>query len=143
VPTSLMVLHHAQLLAASTGTSKKGGGGQFFLLILIGAFAIFYVAVLRPRRNQQRAAITAKRQPKVGDEVTTTAGLIANVVAVEDDYLTLEVAPGVLSRYVPAAILQVNGPDEPEEPVVDASNHEVIDDAADDSTDTPDSPTAS
>jgi preprotein translocase subunit YajC len=142
VHTSLMVLHHAQFLADSS-PKKKSGGSQWVFLVLIGLFAIVYVGFLRPKRNQQRAAAAAKRQPQVGDEVTTTAGLIANVVAIEDDYLTLEVAPGVLNRYVPQAILQVNGPDEPEpEPVTDASNHEVIDEPTDGPTESPDGPAA-
>jgi preprotein translocase subunit YajC len=126
VHTSLMLLHTA--LLAKTSTKKSGSSLPFLVLIVL--FGIAYFVFLRPARNRQRAAATkARKTVEVGDEVTTTAGLIATVVAVEDDVLTLEVAPGVQCRYLPAAVLRVNGPDdEPEDDAPDASTHEVIDD---------------
>jgi preprotein translocase subunit YajC len=132
VHTSLMLLHHV-LAAGTTTTTKKKGGFPTSIFFLIAIFAVVYFIFLRPQRNKQRAAAVARRQVEVGDEVTTTAGLIATVVAVEDDFLTLEVAPGVNCRYVPAAVLRVNGPDEEseeadsEETERDVSTHEVID----------------
>ena len=128
--TSLMLLNHALTAATSSG-SKKGSSFLPFLL-LIGLFGVAYFIFLRPARNRQRAAVQARRQVEVGDEVTTTAGLIATVVAVDDDMLTLEVAPGVHCRYLPAAVLRVNGlddaePDEESDESADASSHEVID----------------
>jgi preprotein translocase subunit YajC len=131
VHTSLMLLHH--VLATSPTTTKKKGSGAYSILFLVAIFALVYAVFLRPQRNKQRKAAVARRQVEVGDEVTTTAGLIATVVAVEDDFLTLEVAPGVNCRYVPAAILRVNGPDEEpddaesDETERDVSTHEVID----------------
>jgi preprotein translocase subunit YajC len=127
VYTSMTLLHHA--LAASSSSSKKSGSPLPFL-ILIAIFGIGYFAFLRPARNKQRAAAMArKKTAEVGDEVTTTAGLIATVVAIDDDAVTLEVAPGVQCRYLPAAILRVNGEEEEPEPdAPDASTHEVIDD---------------
>jgi preprotein translocase subunit YajC len=121
------------LASGSTGGSKSGGG-NYFLLILIAGFALLYFIFIRPQRAKQRAAAAKARKAVVGDEITTTAGLIATVVAIDDDALTLEVAPGVHSRYLPAAILRVNTPheDEPEaEPTragedLDTSTHEVI-----------------
>jgi preprotein translocase subunit YajC len=132
VHTSLTLLNHALTTAASSG-SKKGGSSFLPFLLLIGLFGVAYFIFLRPARNRQRAAVQARRQVEVGDEVTTTAGLIANVVAVDDEMLTLEVAPGVHCRYLPAAVLRVNGLDDAEpdedsaEPTSDASSHEVID----------------
>jgi preprotein translocase subunit YajC len=124
VYTSLTLLN--TVLAATT--TKKGNGSSLPFLILIVLFAIAYFVFLRPARNRQRQAATKGRTVEVGDEVTTTAGLIATVVTVEDDVLTLEIAPGVHCRYLPAAVLRVNGPDEePEEDAPDASTHEVID----------------
>jgi preprotein translocase subunit YajC len=144
VHTTLSLLNHA--LAAtptpSSSSSGKGGGfGVFLLPILI--IAVVYFAFMRPARKRQQAAAAVKREVSVGDEVTTTAGLIATVVAVQDDFLTLEVAPGVHCRYVPAAILRVNRDEEPEDfdqagdedevtadgggEALDASTHEVID----------------
>jgi preprotein translocase subunit YajC len=132
VHTSLTLLNHALNAATSSG-SKKGGSSFLPFVLLIGLFGVAYFIFLRPARNRQRAAVQARRQVEVGDEVTTTSGLIANVVAVDDEMLTLEIAPGVHCRYLPAAVLRVNGLDDAEpdedlaEPTSDASSHEVID----------------
>jgi preprotein translocase subunit YajC len=123
-----MALNHVLLAAGSTSTKKKSGGSPYIFVVLILGFAVVYFMFLRPRANRQRAAIAAKRSAEVGDEVTTTSGLIATVVAIDDESVTLEVAPGVHCRYVPAAILRVNTEDEPEPEEPDISNHEVIDD---------------
>ncbi|HVT20285.1 MAG TPA: preprotein translocase subunit YajC [Mycobacteriales bacterium] len=128
---------HASLLnavasvlpAASTGTTSSGAGGGSFapFLILLLIFVVAYMLFVRPARNRQRAAIEERRKVSVGDEIITTSGLIASVVDVGEDALTLEIAPGVRVRYVPAAILRVLS-DEPEgESETDVTNHEVID----------------
>lgn len=130
---------HASLLnavasvlpAASTGStggtsSGGGGGGLSFFLFLAVIFLAMYLFFIRPARNRQRAAIDERRKVSVGDEIITTSGLIATVTDVGDDALTLEIAPGVRVRYVPAAILRVLT-DEPEEAAEgDVTNHEVI-----------------
>jgi preprotein translocase subunit YajC len=129
VHTSLTVLTHV-LVASSTGSSSSGKGSSFLpFLVLLALFGVAYFAFLRPARNRQRATVAQRRAADVGDEITTTAGLIATVVAVDDDEITLEVAPGVHCRYLPAAILRVNTEDttEPDEAEADPSNHEVID----------------
>jgi preprotein translocase subunit YajC len=126
VHTTLMVLHH--VLAVTPTTTKKKGNSFTPLIFIVAIFAVVYVVFLRPRANRARAAVVAKRSAEVGDEVTTTSGLIATVVAIGADELTLEVAPGVQCRYVPAAILRVNVEDEPDVDGPDASNHEVIED---------------
>jgi preprotein translocase subunit YajC len=130
VHTSHMVL--TTVLAAGSTGGKSGGGSSLSILVLVAIFALAYFLFLRPARNRQRAAATAKKKVEVGDEVTTTAGLIATVIAVDDDMLTLEVAPGVHCRYLPAAVLRVNtlAEDEPDADSPDASTHEVIDDPA-------------
>jgi preprotein translocase subunit YajC len=132
------------------GPSSGGGGSSFApFLVLLALFLVAYFVFLRPARNRQRAAMQERRSVEVGDEVTTTAGLIATVVAIDDDYLTLEVAPGVHCRYVPAAILRVHRDDEEEaepdeatddETEPDVTNHEVIEDAGRDDSGTTDTP---
>lgn len=99
---------------------------SFLPLLLI--VAIGYLLLVRPARNRQRKAMETRSNVQVGSEVTTTAGLLATVVAVEDDTVTLEVAPGVHSRFVKGAIARVNSPfDAP--PAGDADgSHEAITD---------------
>lgn len=124
------------VLAASS--SKGSPIGTFVLLAVVLGLA--YLFILRPNRNRQRAAVSARGKAEVGDEVTTTAGLIATVVAIDDDAVTLEVAPGVRSRYLPQAIVKVNQPPEPA-PVEEDDEGESAEARAD-ASDIPDEPAA-
>lgn len=116
-------------VGSSGGTAStsagKGSSLTVFLFLAVIFFAV-YLLFIRPARRRQQAAVTARRQVAVGDEIITTSGLIATVAEVADDALTLEIAPGVRARYVPAAVLRVMS-DEPEgDPGPDVTNHEVI-----------------
>ncbi|MGN6473665.1 MAG: preprotein translocase subunit YajC [Mycobacteriales bacterium] len=113
--------------SGSTGTTSAGKGSSITVFLFLAViFLAVYMLFIRPARRRQQAAVDARRQVSVGDEIITTSGLIATVAEVADDALTLEIAPGVRARYVPAAILRVMS-DEPEaDPGADVTNHEVI-----------------
>jgi preprotein translocase subunit YajC len=137
VPVSLVPLAIVALTPSPSpsGGSSGGGGsslGTFVPLLLI--LAVGYFLLVRPARARQRRALDNRSSLAPGVEVTTTAGLLATVVAVDDDAVTLEVAPGVHSRYVKGAIAQVRTPFEP-------PDEEMIDAPADDVT--PEEPTES
>lgn len=108
-------------LAAGSTKSKSNPIASLIPLLLI--LAVGYFLFLRPARMRQRKAMETRTGVAPGVEVTTTAGLIATVVAVDDEdgTVTLEVAPGVHSRYVKGAIARVNTPFEepPAEPPLD------------------------
>src|ERR1700679_2602006 len=98
-------------LLAKSGSG--GGSSPIGFLVIIAIFAVVYIVFLRPARSRQKAAVSARGKAEVGDKVTTTAGLIATVVAIGDEAATLESAPGVYSHSLPAAILKVIEPPEP------------------------------
>ena len=93
------------ILAAST--SKSSGSGYFFFLIIIVLFGLLYFVTIRPQRRRQQAAQQTQRQLQPGMRVRTTAGMYATVVAVEDQEVVLEVAPGVNVRFLRRAIMDV------------------------------------
>jgi preprotein translocase subunit YajC len=104
------------LLATPLAASSGGGGGSpIGFLVIIGIFAVVYLVFLRPAKARRRAAVSQRGKASVGDRVTTTAGLIATVVAIDDDEVILEIAPGVHCRYLPAAIGRVMNDPEPTE----------------------------
>jgi preprotein translocase subunit YajC len=126
-----------ELLAKS---GSGGGGSSIGFLVIIGIFVVVYLVFLRPMGARKRAAASSRGKAAVGDRVTTTAGLMATVVAIDDDEVTLEVAPGVHCQYLPAAILRVisdteSTDSEPtyNEPPDDAESHSAV---ADEPTDT-------
>jgi preprotein translocase subunit YajC len=79
-------------------------------VILIGV--VFYFLLFRPQRRRQQQQQQMQRQVQPGQRVMTTAGMLADVVAVEDEAVVLEIAPGVEVRFVKAAIGQVLPDDE-------------------------------
>ena len=118
------------VLAASSGSSGGKGSGiagfvPFLLIAVVG-----YLLLVRPARARQRAALQNRRDIEPGVEVTTTSGLIATVVGVDEDgTVTLEIAPGVHSKFVRAAIGRVNTPPEPEPEPGAADEADPSDDA--------------
>lgn len=126
---------HASLLAmvsaatSSGGSSSTGKGSSFApFLVLLVLFGVGYMIITRSARKRQSAAVQARRQIAPGEEIITTSGMIATVVEVTDDELTLEIAPGVRARYVPAAVLRVLTPESEADDAPDVTNHEVIED---------------
>jgi preprotein translocase subunit YajC len=128
VPLTSHVL--AAVLAKSGGS---GGGGALNFLPLVLIVLVGYFLLIRPARRRQRVAAENRTAVLPGAEVTTTAGLLATVVSVDDDVITLEIAPGVNARFVKGAIARVHSPLEPEPHMDDLpGEHEAIADPAPD-----------
>ena len=106
---SSAALHAANLAA----TKKSSGGGASFIIVIALLGLVFYFLILRPQRARQRLAQQTRSSLEPGAQVVTTGGLHATVTAVDEDegVVSLEVAPGVVSRYSRAAIARVIEPD--------------------------------
>jgi preprotein translocase subunit YajC len=76
--------------AASQPASGIQGFGMFLPLILI--FAIFYLLIVRPQQKQAKQRQKMISDLKKGDEVVTVGGILARVVGVADNILTVEIA---------------------------------------------------
>jgi preprotein translocase subunit YajC len=74
-------------------------------LLLIGV--VFYLLVLRPQKARQKAQAAMIAAVAPGSSIMTTAGVFGTVVASSADEVSLEIAPGVVIRMLPAAIAKV------------------------------------
>ena len=93
---------HAQ--AAAPGAASNPLVSFLPLIILFG---IFYFMLIRPqmkRAKEQRAMISALNK---GDEVLTNGGVLGRVDDIADQYVTLEIAPGVIVKLQKQAISAV------------------------------------
>jgi preprotein translocase subunit YajC len=70
-------------------------------LLVMGGF--MYLASRRQKRAMQ-ATIDLHESLRPGDRVHTTSGLQATVVAITDDTVDLEIAPGVVTTWMKLAI---------------------------------------
>jgi preprotein translocase YajC subunit len=94
------------------------------LAVLAGGF---WLLVMRPARARQQAAIKLVNELKVGDYVMTTAGLFGTVRDLTDRDLGLEIADGVVVRYVREAIAKIVQPEETQAPDKMGSTNATLD----------------
>jgi preprotein translocase subunit YajC len=57
--------------------------------------ALFFILIVRPQRRQAAARRALIEALAVGDDVITAGGIYGTIVAMDDDVLTVQVAPGV------------------------------------------------
>lgn len=81
------------------------------LLIIMGAFMYF---ASRRQKKAMQATIDLHNSLTVGDRVHTTSGLKATITGISDDYVDLEIAPGVITTWMKLAIRDRVEDDAPE-----------------------------
>ena len=104
--------------------AQAQGGGSFTpLLFIVLLFGVMYFMMIRPQQKRRREAQAMQSALGPGDQIVTIGGLHATVVAVDDDVVTVEIAPGVNARYARPAIARVVSAqpvaEEPVAPVVE------------------------
>lgn len=74
------------------------------MLLIFGAFFVFIILNQRKRQKEQKALLAGLAKD---DEVITAGGIAGRIHAIEESWLTLEVAPKILIRVQRAAVTQV------------------------------------
>lgn len=74
------------------------------LIILVLLCVVLWFVLLRPQRRRVRQYQATVSAVQLGDRIMTTGGIYGDVVAVEGDQMTVEVAPGVELRMAKAAV---------------------------------------
>jgi preprotein translocase subunit YajC len=77
------------------------------LLLIVLLFGVMYFLMIRPQQKRRREAQQMQSALDSGDQIVTIGGLHGTVVSVDDDIVTLEVAPGVNVRFARPAIARV------------------------------------
>jgi preprotein translocase subunit YajC len=75
------------------------GGDMFQILFLVGLFGLFYFIAIRPQRKRQKEHTKMVSELNKGDEVVTTSGILGKVTALDDNYMTLNVANNVEMKF--------------------------------------------
>jgi preprotein translocase subunit YajC len=87
-------------LAFAMGAPPAGGGGGgqsaiMNLVPLVFMFGIFYFLLIRPQQKKAKEHRALLDALKKGDLVITAAGIHGKVTAIDENVVTLEIAPGV------------------------------------------------
>ncbi len=92
---------------AATGTTAGGNSlASFIPLVLI--FVVFYFLLIRPQNKRAKEHREMVSALGVGDEVVTNGGIAGKVTKVGEQYLSLELADGLvikLQKHAVAAVL--------------------------------------
>ena len=121
------------VILAATSSTSKGSGSYLFLVAIVVLFGLLYFVTIRPQRNRQRAAAQTQRTVEPGARVRTTAGMYGTVVAVDDQDVVLELAPGVEVRFLRRAIMDVvPDPSEMQAEEPEPEHSETLDETEDD-----------
>jgi preprotein translocase subunit YajC len=75
--------------------------------MIVLLFGVMYFMMIRPQQRRRREAEQMQAALGPGDDVVTVGGMHGTVIAVDDEVVTLEVAPGVHVRYARPAIARV------------------------------------
>ena len=82
-------------------------GGSGFLIFIVILFAVMYFVAIRPQKRKQQAMQDMLTHLKPGDEIITVGGIYGDVVEVDDDKVTLEIAEDVHIEITRRAVAQI------------------------------------
>jgi preprotein translocase subunit YajC len=89
-------------------------GSGFIFIILIG-FLLVYMLFIRPQKRRQTEQQQLVNELRIGDEVLTAGGIYGTISELEDDLVTVEIAPKTEVRVARRAIAGVTREPEEEE----------------------------
>ncbi|MBF2735882.1 MAG: preprotein translocase subunit YajC [Betaproteobacteria bacterium AqS2] len=89
----LFATAHAQDAAAG------GGGALLQMLPLLLIIALFYFMLIRPQQRKAKQHRQMLGALEKGNEVVTAGGVLGRVVAIHDNFVTLDVGNGVQTTF--------------------------------------------
>jgi preprotein translocase subunit YajC len=110
----LLLAQNVQPKAASPGTAQDSaaspsGGGQSSgssltgfmpILMMLVIFVPFFLLMSRRQKKEAQARSSLKK----GDRVTTTAGVIGELVEMDDRLAKVKIAPGVTVQFLASSV---------------------------------------
>lgn len=80
----------------ATATASPGGGMTQLLIMMVLMIVIFYFLLIRPQNKRAKAHQELVGGLKAGDEIITHGGIVGVVKDIKDQYIMLEIAPGMV-----------------------------------------------
>ena len=82
------------------------------LILIVLMLGAMWLLLIRPQRRRQAAQSEMISNLTVGDEIVTAGGLYGEIRALDEEQVTLEVAPGTNVRVAKRAVAAVVPPDD-------------------------------
>tara|TARA_B110000503_G_scaffold502_1_gene739 strand:- start:317 stop:652 length:336 start_codon:yes stop_codon:yes gene_type:complete len=94
--------------AYAQGANDQAAGGELFQIgFLVVLFALFWFIAIRPQRKRQKEHTEMVSALKKGDEVITSSGILGKISALDENYITLNVASNVELKFQRAHVTAV------------------------------------
>jgi preprotein translocase subunit YajC len=91
--------------AVASVTPQSNGFSQ--ILILLGFVAIFYLLLWRPQAKRAKEHRQLMASLAIGDEVTTTGGIVGKITGLNNDLISLKISENVEINIQKAAVSSV------------------------------------
>ena len=88
--------------------------GIVSLLPLVAIALLFWLLIIRPASKRQKDQARMQSAVTVGEQVMLTSGIFGTVTDMDDDKLSLEIAPEVIVRVARGAVGSIVPGEEPE-----------------------------
>ncbi len=95
------------LISNAWAQSGGAGGGLIGILPMILIFVVFYFLLIRPQQKRAKQHREMISSLEIGDEIVTNGGALGVVKAIDDDFLTVQVASEVELKIQRNAIAQM------------------------------------
>lgn len=92
---------------AATTTAVAPNGGLSQILVLLGFVVIFYLLLWRPQAKRAKEHRQLMESLAIGNEVSTTGGILGKIVEIKGEIVTLKIAENVDIKVQKAAIVNV------------------------------------
>lgn len=97
----------------ATGSSSSGSNWSVFIVygVLFVGIIVFFILMNRKSKNQEKEIADMRNGLCVGDEVTTTGGIVGRIVRVKEETVVVETSrDGTKITFVKSAIARVDTP---------------------------------
>lgn len=94
----------------SVAYAQGAGGAQSgisSLIMMVAIFAIFYFLMIRPQQKKQKELRALIEALQKGDEVLTAGGILGRIQGLDEQYIELEIASGVVMKMQRNSVINV------------------------------------
>jgi preprotein translocase subunit YajC len=91
-----------RLMSSLVAAASQSGGSANLLIFALPVLLIGFMFITQRKRQKETQRLQSSLG--VGDEVTTTSGMLGRITELDDQVATLEVSPGVSVRFNRRAI---------------------------------------
>jgi preprotein translocase subunit YajC len=81
--------------STGTGTASSGGSSFTAFIPIIAMVAIFYFLLIRPQQKKAKEHRDMLGALKKGDKVITSGGIYGEVTGIDNNAVTIEIAPKI------------------------------------------------